>query len=242
MNCTESDNRDWIERYLTGALAETDRERLEEHLLACETCQDQLEELTLLRASLGEERWSVAEELRGSWLQWHWSWAAAAAAMLVLAVTLWPRLADHPGRGEVEIAGLSAVDAPPYEPRILRSVNGDGEIRFQAAMQDYLEGSYAEAIPGLKDAVELDPELAKAHFYLGACYLLEDEPEKAINSLSRVAEVEDPQYREWARFYRAKAYIQTGDLEPAREDLSAVISMQGELEIQAQEVLEQIPD
>ncbi len=192
MNCTESDNRDWIERYLTGALAETDRERLEEHLLACETCQDQLEELALLRASLGEERWSVAEELRGSWLQWHWSWAAAAAAMLVLAVTLWPRLADHPGRGEVEIAGLSAVDAPPYEPRILRSVNGDGEIRFQAAMQDYLEGSYAEAIPGLKDAVELDPELAKAHFYLGACYLLEDEPEKAINSLSRVAEVEDP--------------------------------------------------
>ncbi len=94
---------------------------------------------------------------------------------------------------------------------------GEGELRFQEAMEDYQEGSYAEAIPGLKDAVELDPELAKAHFYLGACYLLEDEPEKAINSLSRVAEVEDPQYREWAHFYRAKAYLRLGDLESALE-------------------------
>ena len=242
MNCAEVDKSEWIEQYLTGALKETDRGRLEEHLLTCETCQEQLEELLLLRTSLGEERWEVAEEPRGSRLHWHWSWAAAAAAILVLAVTLWPRLADHPGQGEIEIARLSAVEAPPYEPRTLRSVAGEGELQFREAMMAYQKGSYAEAIPGLEAAVEIDPDLAKAHFYLGACYLLEDRPDRAIDSLSRVAETDDPMYREWAHFYRAKAYLRGGDIEPARKDLSDVISMEGELQSQAQEVLEQLSD
>ena len=66
MNCTDIEkNHDRIEQYVTGALRGADRDRFEEHLLICESCQKQLEELALLRTSLADERWAVAEESRG---------------------------------------------------------------------------------------------------------------------------------------------------------------------------------
>ena len=234
MNCSDIENQDSIEKYLTGALSEAERERLEEHLLTCEACQDELEEMALLRTSLGDERWAVGEEPRASWLQWPWAWAAAAAAALALGLGLVFWLAPWVGPPpDQALIAASMVEAPPYEPRTLRSVTGDAEIRFHEAMQQYLEGSYARAIPGLEAAVELDPSLDKARFYLGACYLLEDEPKKAIDSLSRVAELEGSPYREWAHFYRAKAHLRVGDLDSALSDLSEVISVGGELQPRA---------
>jgi tetratricopeptide (TPR) repeat protein len=243
MNCTDIEkNQDRIEQYVTGSLRGADRDRFEEHLLTCEACQEQLEELALLRTSLADERWAVAEESRGRRLEWHWSWAAAAAALLLgLGLMLW--LAPWAGSPSNEaLVAASMVEAPPFEPKNLRSVTGDAEIRFQEAMQQYLEGSYGRAIPGLEAAVELDPSLDKARFYLGTCYLLEDEPKKAIDNLSRIAELESSPYREWAHFYRAKAHLRLGDLDSALSDLSEVISVGGDLRTQAEEVLEQIPD
>ena len=133
------------------------------------------------------------------------------------------------------------VEAPPYEPARLRSVNGEGTLRYQEAMTAYEAGAYAKAIPGLEQALELEPELAMARFYLGACYLLEDEPEPAIESLSRIADNADPQIREWALFYRAKAYLRLADVDSARRDLSEVMQLDGELRAEAEEVLEQLP-
>jgi tetratricopeptide (TPR) repeat protein len=109
-------------------------------------------------------------------------------------------------------------------------------------MAAYQEGDLTAAIPGLERAVALDEGLDKAHFYLGACYLLEDQPQEAVDSLSRVAAIEDSPFLQWAHFYRAKAHLRLGDLDAALADLSEVISVGGELQTRAEEVLEQISD
>ena len=161
--------------------------------------------------------------------------------MLGLGLVLW--VAPWAGSPtDQALIAASAVEAPPYEPRTLRSLAGEGELAFREAMTAYQEGDLAAAIPGLERAVALDDSLDKAHFYLGACYLLEDKPEEAIARLSHVAEIEDSSYHEWAYFYRAKAHLRLGDLDSALADLSEVISVGGELQTRAEEVLEQIPD
>ena len=230
-----------MEKYLTGDLAEGEQQRLEEHLLTCEDCREHLGELSLLRACLEKEQWRVADERSVSRPQWHWA-LAAVAALVFVGVVLWPRLADHPGQEDGVIARLSAVEAPPYEPNKLRTVSGEGDRLFREAMAAYQESALEDAVSGLEAAVELDPELARAHFYLGACYLLTDQPEMAIDSLSQVVDVEDPQYLEWAYLYRAKAYLRIGDLESARSDLEEVVMIRGELVPEAQGILEQLPD
>lgn len=241
LNCAEIEKNDWIERYLRGDLNDGDVQRLEEHLLTCKECHEHLEDLSLLRASLSEDRWAVADEQRASRVQWGWAWAAAAT-LLAGAVILWPRLADQPSQGDVDMARLSAVEAPPYEPIKLRAVASEGERRFREAMPAYQKGAFTEAIPGLEVAVALDPELAQAHFYLGACFLLSDQPGPAIGSFGRVVQTEDPRYLEWAYLYRAKAYLRVADLESARRDLGHVVGMQGELAAEAQEVLDQLSE
>jgi len=241
LKCPEVERRQLIEKYLTGDLAEGEKERLEEHILTCESCHEELAELSLLRASLEEDRWAVADRRPERGLQWHWA-LAAVATLVFITVVLWPRLAGHPGLEDGVIARLSAVEAPPYEPRNLRAAVGEGERRFREAMVAYQQGDFGEAIPGLEAAVELEPELANARFYLGACLLLTDQPDKAIESLSLVAELDDPQYPEWAYFYRAKAHLQVGDLDSARDDLTEVVSLEGDLAAQAQEDLNRLTE
>lgn len=68
------------------------------------------------------------------------------------------------------------------------------------------------------------------------------EAREAVDSLSRVAEVEGSPYREWALWLRAKAYLGLGDLAAARRDFQEVLRTGGDLEVQAVEVLNQLSD
>jgi len=242
VDCKAVAENDIIERYFAGELSEAKSEALEEHFFECNGCSDALKDHAAVRAVLSElPRAEPAQSLRfGSQINPWWLLAAAVLA-LGLGLVLWLAPWVGPPSSQAVLAS-AVVEAPPYEPRELRTMTGEGERRFHEAMTAYEEGAFAEAIPGLEAAVELDPDLDKARFYLGACYLLEDQPDRAIASLSRIAQMEDPQRREWAYLYRAKAHLRVGDLESARRDLSAVILLEGELRTQAQEVLDQLPD
>src|SRR5210317_2090106 len=106
-----------IESYLRRDLSESELERLEEHLLACERCHQQLEDLSLLRAALAEEESEAIEEMPPPQrIPWHWI-GLAAAAVLLLALVFWPRLVEPPGPGGLAIARLAEVQPPPYEPK-----------------------------------------------------------------------------------------------------------------------------
>jgi tetratricopeptide (TPR) repeat protein len=243
VNCAEVDRDESIERYLRGELGEAEARALEEHYFACNRCFEALKDYSALRSEFAEERWAVREEVVT--LPWHRTWAwvgAAAAVVLAVGVVFWLRSGQPARELDPQIAELSTIEAPPYSPRSLRSGAGQAESLFREAMVLYQKSEFAGAIPGLEAAVDLDPDLTSARFYLGASYLLTSEYEKAVESLTQGLETDDLSYREWALWLRSKAYLGVGEVEAARRDLEAVIRLDGELRAQAQEVLNQLPD
>jgi tetratricopeptide (TPR) repeat protein len=240
LNCSEIEREEMLEKYVTGKLPEAEQEELEEHLLACEDCRQRLGELSLLTVSLESDQRAVEIERTETRRFWHWGWVAAAA-VIILGIFLWPLLSDRSADRDDLIASLSAVEAPPYELKVARGGAQEAEIRFRAAMVHYQDGQYEETIPGLQSASELDPDSAQIHFFLGASYLLEAQPERAIDSLSRVVASDDVDFMEWAHFYRAKASLQLGDLDLARKDLTEVVEIGGDLQADARGILDQLP-
>jgi len=229
-----------FEKYLTGDLPDEEQSELEEHLLTCESCHRRLGELTLLSVSLESDPLAVDAGRASTRRSWQWGWAVVAA-LIVIGILLWPRLWDRQPERDAVMVSLSAVEAPPYERKVARGGAQDAEIQFREAMVHYQEGDYGATIPGLETAAELDPDSAQIQFFLGAAYLLEEQPERAIDSLSRVVAFEDPDFLEWAYFYRAKACLRIGRLGSAREDLTEVAEIGGDLRADAQELLDQLP-
>lgn len=231
-----------IEGYIRGELSGRDLDRLEEHLLTCEGCHEKLEELSFLRAALEEsEADNSVKERPPRWTTWRWV-GLAAAAVLVLVVLMWPSLTGPPASGVAPLAQLAKVEPPRYIPKSLRSAESEAELRYREAMAEYQKGRFAEAIPGLEAALDLDPELTPARFFLGATYLMEGEAGRAIDSFTQVLESGDSDYREQALWLQGKTFLKVGDIDSARRDLEKVVLMDGALASQAREVVDQLPD
>jgi len=242
VNCAEVERGEYMERYLAKELGEGEVRELEDHWFACADCFQALKDSWALRSELAEDRWAIRARLAPARRQWRWAWAAAVAVVLVgVGVAILPRFQERADGVRHEIARLAAIEAPPYAPRTLRSPGSEAEGLFREAMALYQEGDCAGAISGLKAAVSLDTRLAKSLFYLGACYLLTDQPEPAIASFGRVVELGRTPYLERARLYRAKAFLRAGNLEAAKEELEEVVRLGGKLEADARRILDQLP-
>jgi hypothetical protein len=118
-----------LEQYSMGTLSDTRLEAFEEHLLACDTCQDQLLEMEAYVNAMRSVSPKLREAPRSSWadlFRWPRSgWVAAfAAGVFALAMTrVW--LAVPPARVEMAsvflyssrgIDGLAAAQAPAHTP------------------------------------------------------------------------------------------------------------------------------
>lgn len=55
---------------------------------------------------------------------------------------------------------------------------------LQNSINSYNNGDYKSAIIGLKKVVEKEPNNSKAYYYLGMCYLMQEDGDKAIENLS----------------------------------------------------------
>ncbi len=138
------------------------------------------------------------------------------------------------------LAELARVEPPPYTAMILRGPTTESLRTFRAAMRQYTAGDYAGAIPGLREACRLDPEAANAAFYLGVCYLLTDQNDRARQELVRTVSLGESPYLEATRFYLAKAYLRANDVAAARSELGGVMQMHGDLEARARRLLSQL--
>jgi len=107
-------------------------------------------------------------------------------------------------------------------------------------MQYYLKGDYAKAIPGLRAAVKARPQSARYRFYMGACYLLTEQVDSAIEALSKTVSLGDPAYSEPAHFYLAKAYLRENDVPTAKQELQTTVRLGGSRAEEAQEILRQL--
>jgi len=111
---------------------------------------------------------------------------------------------------------------------------------FQQAIQHYLKGDDAGAVPGLRAAIQAHPDSVEARFYLGICLLLTNDRTGGGEQLRSVVGAGDTPYLERAHFYLAKALIGQRDIQGASQQLKNVVAMHGELEKQAQVLLSQI--
>ena len=152
-----------------------------------------------------------------------------------------------------ELFRLGTVQAPPYtfsglassaaravntDPRALsgksgRSAADQSRPFFRDAMAAYVDQRYADASDLLEQAARAEPNAPDVNFYLGVCRLLLGRPADAITPLQSVLADETSLWAQSAHFYLAKAYIQTGDLTQAEEQLQAAAGLAGNLKAEA---------
>jgi hypothetical protein len=135
---------------------------------------------------------------------------------------------------EEEFGLLAQFPAPPYTRA------ASDPAAFAKAMHGYTHGDYSGAIPELRTLTQAQPTFAPAHFYLGICLLLTGGRLSGIEELRTVTESGAGPYLERARFYLAKGLIAEHDLKHAGEQLRGAIAQHGDLEKQAQALLDQI--
>jgi TolA-binding protein len=123
---------------------------------------------------------------------------------------------------------------------VLRGAEDEAQQAFREAMQHYVKGDYAKAIPGLRAAVKADPRTARFNFYLGVCYLLTDQTDAAVLSLHKTVSLGDPSYSGPAHFYLAKASLREKDASAAEKELLETIRLRGGMGAEAGELLTQL--
>jgi TolA-binding protein len=264
MNCQEVEERDISELYLLDRLNEAERDEFEKHYFDCESCFAQLQAGLMVQAEL--QRQPLARSQAGGALQrrlWAWTPAFATVALL-FAVGIWwysarghlplQQASSSPPRTTPEVSGqpqppspratsleeLARLEPPPYTGVVLRGAEDEAQEAFRKAMQYYSMGDYAHAIPDLRAAVKASPRTARFNFYLGACYLLTDQTDSAIEFFHKTVSIGDPTYSEPAHFYLAKAYLRKKDVSAAENELQATMQLHGGKEAEAGEILRQL--
>lgn len=261
MNCEEVKERDIPEEYLLDRLTEPDREEFEKHYFECGTCFSQLQTRLALQTELKQQP-AMPARTRGASLRSTWVWAPAFATVVVLfsAGIWWYSARNHQSAQQVvsppvspnvpvqvqppsaapSLEELARAEPPPYSSVVLRGAEDESHESFHKAMQFYVKGDYAKAIPGVRAAVKANPQSASFNFYLGVCYLLAGQTDPAIVSLRQTISLGDPAYSESAHFYLAKAYLGKKDVARAQAELQKTVQSHGSLESPAAEILRQL--
>lgn len=259
MNCKEVEEREILDGYLLNRLTEAEREEYERHFFECEVCLSKVQ----TGLALQEELQNASQGdfvATGSIRSWRWNWAttfaAVALGVMLVVGSLWLRRHQRavsaipavptlsrshsqvpaaPSLGE-----LARVTPPQYDSTILlRSTESQAQTEFSKAMKYYQKGDYEHSIPGLKRAVQMDPAAGKFSFYLGACYLLTNQTDAAMDSFQRTLSSGDTRYVDEAHFYLAKVYLKEGKIAEARNELLATSGY--EHAIETEDILRQLP-
>lgn len=256
IDCARVMRDEITEQYVAGTLDTADQEAFEQHYFVCSRCFDELRAYRMIRAELertGHSEVPSAGLIEDRRIRW-WPWIAAAA-VVILGIAIWraqrppdspppvvttlsPAPAPAPQEPVVSLAELSAVEPPAYRPARLRSTPDAPTRRFRDAMSRYQKGDYAGAIEGLEEAVRLDPASSAGHFYLGACQLLVNDPDRAIAALQAAVALGESAYLEEAQFYLAKAFLRKGEASTARAALQKTIGLRGDREAEARMLLD----
>ena len=100
----------------------------------------------------------------------------------------------------------------------------DAEEYLRRGIKAEQRGQDAEAIQDLTKAIELNPELAEAHYIRGLAFSNQDEYEHAIQDYTKAIEL-NPEFAE-AWYFRGSAYSIQGEYEHAIEDLTKAIELE----------------
>ena len=264
MNCNEVEEREILEAYLLDRLTEPEREEFEKHYFECTSCFSQLQTRLAVQSELQRQPVMPARA-RGAGFHLSWTWTPAFVTVaLLLAVGVWwysaqkhtpsQRASLSPPTASPEVSvpstppsstapsleELARVEPPPYSEIVLREAEEEGQEAFRTAMKNYSKEDYVKAIPGLRAAVNANPQAASFNFYLGACYLLTGQTDPAVASFRNTIALGNPAYSEAAHFYLAKAYLKKKEVSAAEEELQKTVRLHGGMEAEAQAILLQL--
>jgi len=126
LTCEQVRDRELIQGYAAGRLAESDAECLEAHAMECAECWAEIQQAVELRAALVEARAAPATQAPASTRRGRWPLALAAAAAVVLAIGGTAVWYLSGARGEV----APILRGPSDELGIVMSWQSNGALRI----------------------------------------------------------------------------------------------------------------
>ena len=248
-NCDRIRDSELAQKYVLGELTEADRNRYELHYFECERCFDELQNVQAIQSVLAGERRARTHSHRV------WRMGAIAAAIVLASLVGWQLARHTPERSQQptiavnqtvqkpagvprELLQLARVDPPPYRAPVLRGAEQASTSKFRKAMQWYAARDYAAAIPELAVASKQNPAAPAPLFYLGVCYLMQEQATEAAALFAKAIALGDTPYLEPAHFYRAKALLRARDTASAQRELRATIALRGDKQTEAQALLD----
>ncbi|MEM6318316.1 MAG: tetratricopeptide repeat protein [Bacteroidota bacterium] len=147
-----------------------------------------------------------------------------AAAVALLIIALWGSKSwwSTPSADTLFAQYFELPQAPN-----LRGNIADTEQLWQRAMSAYTEENYPQAIQQLERITKNTStnRTNSANFYLGLCYLMQNEYEPSLAAFKGVQPTSS--YFQEALWYRALVNIKKGDLETAQQTLREIATMEG---------------
>ena len=101
-------------------------------------------------------------------------------------------------------------------PTLTFAQQGEAEVSVAEGVIAYEQQQYAEALPFFLHAVELAPDNARAHYYVGLTYLALKKPSQAIEPLDKAHQLRpldtNIQFQLGVAYFSTKAYTKAGPL------------------------------
>jgi tetratricopeptide (TPR) repeat protein len=121
-------------------------------------------------------------------------------------------------------------------PTLTFAQQGEAEVSVAEGVIAYEQQQYAEALPFFLHAVELAPDNARAHYYVGLTYLALKKPSQAIEPLDKAHQLRpldtNIQFQLGVAYFSTKAYTKAGPLlekvyrqTPDRENLGYYVGV-----------------
>ncbi len=126
LTCEQVRDRELIQGYAAGRLAESDAEGLEAHAMECAECWAEIQQAVELRAALVEARVVPATQAPAATTRGRWPLALAAAAAVILAIGGTAVWYLSGARGEV----APILRGPSDELGVVMSWQSNGALRI----------------------------------------------------------------------------------------------------------------
>ncbi|MEM7037285.1 MAG: tetratricopeptide repeat protein [Bacteroidota bacterium] len=191
-----------------GAEMEAERAEIAAAIAAFEAEEEEEEEEEVEEGEANEEKEGNVRRLR----PWHWLGAAAATVLLLAVGFLLLR---------------TTYDGAYYRDAYPGDFNGTGAYRDSASANDmdagrtaYAAQNYEAAISAFRQIRPTSSTHAEAQLYIGSAYLRSGGPAQSVPYFNVL--LKNPEYREYARWYLALAFLHLDQPEEARPLLEAM--------------------
>lgn len=259
-----------ITQYELGRLSDKDCNRFEEHLINCDYCSKELEEMESFSDSVRENKAEILEILnkRGinyevekrkflaqrrstqvqmplvdhirQFLQGFWQPRIYVPVLVTASIFIFVLILPRTPQDQ-DNPYFAYLNFEKAPYLQMRAFEEtEGQQLFIRGMEEYLDNDYGEAISYLAKATKINPGEGEWWLYLGVSYYLDHQAGPGIESLSKADSLTVNTSRNRARWYLAQAYLLSGDAQTALPLLEALINQEEEYASEAYELLTKI--